>query len=234
VLGSLAKLLGGNIVSGVNTLVETIWGSEEKDAVRRARRRQGSVGQFASEFRRLENRTWWDALVDGLNRLPRPVLVFLVLGYFALAYLDPTEFQVLNTALDGVPDEAWFLLGAIVTFYFGARELEKNRSKAMTLSRAQFADMQSRIAELRGRDTGRADDPLPHDPVPNGAALEGDIAPTPGAASGAGPAGASPESRLNGGGTAAEDPPDPASDRPRRDAVIRDWFARHRREVRGH
>jgi hypothetical protein len=222
-LGSLAKLFGGNIASGVNRLVETIWGSAEKDAVRRARRRRDSTDQFAAEFRRLENRTWWDALVDGLNRLPRPVLVFLVLGYFGLAYVDPTEFQVLNTALDGVPDEAWFLLGAIVTFYFGARELEKNRSKAMTLSRAQFADMQSRIAALRGGEAGRTD-----------AAGEAPSSSAPSAASPV-PATAGPSSgaRPNGVDTADEAPVEAGSDRPRRDAVIKDWFARHRRDVRG-
>jgi len=151
-LGKLGQLFGGGLVQGVTRLVETVWGSAEKDAARKARRRGRATSQFAAEFRRLAERTWWDAFIDGLNRLPRPTLVILVLGYFALAYADPTEFQILNTALEGVPQPAWYLLGAIVTFYFGARELDKGRKTKLALSETQFAEQQARIAELRARD----------------------------------------------------------------------------------
>jgi hypothetical protein len=142
-------VFGGRLLKGANTLIETIWGSAENDAARSARRRGRATRQFAGEFRRLETRTAWDAFVDGLNRLPRPTLVILVLGYFVLAYADPTEFQILNTALEGVPKPAWYLLGAIVTFYFGARELDKGRKTKLALSESQFAEQQRRIAELR-------------------------------------------------------------------------------------
>jgi hypothetical protein len=181
-LDRIGSLIGGGLLTGANTLVETIWGSSEKDSRRRARRRADAVAQFAAEFRRLEKRTWWDSFIDGLNRLPRPTLVVLVLGYFALAYVDPVEFQVLNTALEGVPDEAWFLLGAIVTFYFGARELEKSRQKKLTLSRAQFVEQQARLAELRAQaappapsppapadEPGPADEPARETPMPDAA-----------------------------------------------------------------
>lgn len=157
-LDKLGRLFGGGLLRGANRLVETIWGSAENDAARAADRRARATSQFAGEFRRLAARTWWDAFIDGLNRLPRPTLVVLVLGYFALAYADPTEFQILNTALEGVPQPAWYLLGAIVTFYFGARELDKGRKTKLALSEAQFAEQQARIAELRERsDQGEPD-----------------------------------------------------------------------------
>ena len=213
-LGKLGQLLGGNVLKGANKLVETVWGSEENESLRRAKRRSEAVDQFSKEFRKLENRTWWDALVDGLNRLPRPVLVVMVLGYFGLAYGDPTEFQVLNTALDGVPDEAWFLLGAIVTFYFGARELDKNRGKSLTLTKAQFADQQARIHELRegAGQTAKGD-----------ASAEQGGAPSP-----------KPEASRNRDTGAAGHVSDAryqaemASDRPLSDKVIREWNERHR------
>ena len=150
-LGKLGRLFGGGLLKGANRLVETVWGSAENDAARAARRRARATSQFAGEFRRLAARTWWDAFIDGLNRLPRPTLVILVLGYFGLAYADPTEFQILNTALEGVPQPAWYLLGAIVTFYFGARELDKGRKAKLALSEQAFAEQQARIAELRRR-----------------------------------------------------------------------------------
>lgn len=156
-LGKLGQVLGGGVIDSANKLVETIWGSAEKDAARKARRRNRATQQFAAEFRRLQQRTAWDAFVDGLNRLPRPTLVSLVLGYFVLAYADPTEFQVLNTALEGVPKPAWYLLGAIVTFYFGARELDKGRKAKLALSEKQFAEQQERIETIRARGDGAAD-----------------------------------------------------------------------------
>jgi hypothetical protein len=149
-LGKITDVLGGNLLTGANAVIETIWGSAENDAARKARRRARATSQFAAEFRRLAQRTAWDAFVDGLNRLPRPTLVILVLGYFVLAYADPTEFQILNTALEGVPRPAWYLLGAIVAFYFGARELDKGRKTKLAMSESQFAEQQRRIAELRG------------------------------------------------------------------------------------
>jgi hypothetical protein len=85
--------------------------------------------QFATEFRQLERRTWFDSLIDGLNRLPRPIIVVMIIGYFLAAWRDPEEFQIINTALDAVPERMWIIAGVIVTFYFGARELAKLRDQ---------------------------------------------------------------------------------------------------------
>ena len=106
--------------------------------------------QFATEFRRLERRTWFDSLVDGFNRLPRPVIVAMIMAYFLAAWRDPEEFQIINTALDAVPERMWIIAGVIVTFYFGARELAKLRDqRRMALSAAAFAEQQRRIDVLR-------------------------------------------------------------------------------------
>ncbi len=88
------------------------------------------MGQFAQEFRTLQNRTWWDALIDGLNRLPRPAMALGTIGLFVYAMTDPVGFGVRMQGLALVPDELWYLLGAIVGFFFGARELSSARSTA--------------------------------------------------------------------------------------------------------
>lgn len=64
----------------------------------------------------------FDALVNGLNRLPRPLLALGTLALFVYAMLDPEGFAVRMAGLATVPDPLWWLLGAVVAFYFGARE----------------------------------------------------------------------------------------------------------------
>jgi hypothetical protein len=64
----------------------------------------------------------FDAFVNGLNRLPRPFLALGTLGLFVYAMADPAGFAVRMRGLAEVPEPMWWLLGAVVAFYFGARE----------------------------------------------------------------------------------------------------------------
>jgi len=77
--------------------------------------------QFATEFGNTGKRTWFDSLVDGLNRLPRPLLTFGVLFFFVLAPINPARFLEIATAYEAMPDGYWTLLTVIVGFYFGGR-----------------------------------------------------------------------------------------------------------------
>lgn len=65
----------------------------------------------------------FDRVINGLNRLPRPMLALGTLGLFVFAMVDPGAFAARMVGLDAVPEPLWWLLGAIVSFYFGAREL---------------------------------------------------------------------------------------------------------------
>jgi hypothetical protein len=65
---------------------------------------------------------WFDRMVNGLNRLPRPLLAFGTLGLFVYAMVEPESFGERMVGLNLVPDPLWWLLGAVVGFYFGARE----------------------------------------------------------------------------------------------------------------
>jgi len=64
----------------------------------------------------------FDRFVNGLNRLPRPLLAFGTLGLFVYAMIDPVHFAQRMIGLNYVPEPLWWLLTAIVGFYFGARE----------------------------------------------------------------------------------------------------------------
>ena len=71
----------------------------------------------------------FDAFVNGLNRLPRPMLALGTLGLFAFAMADPAAFSVRMQGLASVPEPLWWLLGAVVSFYFGAREAHHFRAR---------------------------------------------------------------------------------------------------------
>jgi len=71
---------------------------------------------------------WFDGFVNGLNRLPRPMLAIGTLGLFAYAMADPEGFALRMRGLAEVPEPLWWLLGAVVAFYFGAREAHHLRT----------------------------------------------------------------------------------------------------------
>ncbi|MFT5880189.1 MAG: hypothetical protein ACI86X_001316 [Moritella sp.] len=84
-------------------------------------RDMASLNQFSTEFHTRENRTWWDSFVDGLNRLPRPLLTIAIISFFVLAPFDPARFIEIAKAYDLMPPGYWALLSVIIGFYFGGR-----------------------------------------------------------------------------------------------------------------
>lgn len=85
-----------------------------------------ALEQFSSEFKR-ERGNWFNNLVDGLNPLPRPVLALGTVRLFVFTVVDPVAFSTRMVGLDAISRELWWLLGAIVSFCFGARELHYSR-----------------------------------------------------------------------------------------------------------
>ncbi len=87
---------------------------------------QAALAQFGGEFSQ-PKRTWFDALVDGLNRLPRPALAFATIALFAYAMYEPVGFAARMQGLSQIPEQLWWILSAVIMFYFGARELHHAR-----------------------------------------------------------------------------------------------------------
>jgi hypothetical protein len=94
--------------------------------------------QYAAEFAQ-PRKGWFDRLIDGLNRLPRPMMALGTLSLFVVAMYDPIWFATRMQGLALVPEPLWWLMGAIVGFYFGARHQVKGqefqRSIADTMAR---------------------------------------------------------------------------------------------------
>ncbi|NHF72733.1 holin family protein [Paracoccus xiamenensis] len=87
-----------------------------------------AITQLSAEFGS-DRRGWFDDLMNGLNRLPRPLLTLGTLGLFVYAMVEPAGFSQRMVGLQTVPEPLWWLLGAIVSFYFGAREAHYFRSR---------------------------------------------------------------------------------------------------------
>jgi hypothetical protein len=139
------KAVGGTVVD-----VKKAWSGSKADQDLYAHEQfVAGVQSYAAEFAPRKNRTWWDSLWDGINRMPRPLIVIAIFWYFSLSYRNPTEFQVLNTALETVPERMWWIMSAVVSFYFVAREFQKDRDTKMALSDKEFGEVQKRIAKLR-------------------------------------------------------------------------------------
>lgn len=103
----------------IGDMVKTFFGSKEKRDKYEANRNTSIHEQFANEFGNSNN--WFDSLIDGVNRLPRPVFAFGTIYLFFLCWSEPDKFVEGAKNLELMPDQAWWILGTIVVFFFGGR-----------------------------------------------------------------------------------------------------------------
>ena len=128
-MGLIAALTGiGGALRGAEGLAEVFVGNKTKENAAQHAEYLAALAQLAQEFEH-PRESWFDATISGLNRLPRPALAIGTLGLFVYAMADPIGFADRMQGLDLVPDQLWWLLGAIVSFYFGAREMHYLRSR---------------------------------------------------------------------------------------------------------
>lgn len=139
-MGLIGRIMNLTFGNGRNVVAETAQvfrENAENAGARHGALQSDTLAQFAAEFARPQSSPF-DRLVDGLNRLPRPLLAFGTLGLFASAMVDPIWFASRMQGVALVPDPLWWLMGAIVSFYFGARHQAKSqdfqRSVAATMT----------------------------------------------------------------------------------------------------
>ena len=139
VIDGLFTLLFGNGRNLVRDTAEVFIENAEAGAKRSHDQQNATLQQFAAEFTQ-PRKGWFDRFIDGLNRVPRPAMALGVLGLFVAAMFDPIWFASRMQGIALVPEPLWWLLGAIVSFYFGARHQEKGqdfqRSIATTMANA--------------------------------------------------------------------------------------------------
>lgn len=130
-MGLMGRILGAGgaareVGAAVTGIAEVFAGNRAQREAAEAGQLTATLGEYAAEF--TGPRTgWFDGFVNGLNRLPRPMLAISTLALFGYAMAEPAGFSVRMRGLELVPEPLWWLLGAIVSFYFGARELHYRR-----------------------------------------------------------------------------------------------------------
>ena len=134
-MGVIGKLIGGP--GAVTALGEAAMGVAEVFVPSATKRMELSAEAQMAALRQLGEEyqhpalSWFDRLVNGLNRMPRPMLAFGTIGLFTYAMVDPEAFAQRMVGLNAVPEPLWWLLGAIVAFYFGARETHYFRTRGV-------------------------------------------------------------------------------------------------------
>ena len=147
-LGFLSSLFGGGTLTAAKGIAETFVGNATARQEQQHTEQMAVLNQFASEFIAARpNRTWWDSLVDGLNRLPRPVMTFGTIGLFAWVVIDPIAFTEAMVALSAVPEPLWMILVTIIAFWFGGKILQKDLPARWRVN----PDAASKALETAGR-----------------------------------------------------------------------------------
>lgn len=155
-MGLIERIFSIAFGSGTNVVrdtVEVFRENAEGGAVRSAQVQQQAMAQYGGEFV-APRRGWFDRFMDGLNRLPRPALALGTLGLFVTAMVNPLWFSERMQGIALVPEPLWWLLGVIVSFYFGARHQVKaqdfQREIVGTMARVpQVLDNIQKIQKLR-------------------------------------------------------------------------------------
>lgn len=146
---------GRNVVART---AEVFRENAEAGARRRTEERGAAVNQFDAEFG-AGQAGLFDRIMDGVNRLPRPALALGTLGLFIAAMVDPVWFAARMQGIALVPEPLWWLLGVIVSFYFGARHQFKGQSyrNSIVRSAAQAPRIAASIAALEAARSGSDD-----------------------------------------------------------------------------
>ena len=147
----------GMVFGGGNNLIrdtaEVFVKNAEKGAAREAVMRGDALAQFAGEFA-VQKRGLFDRFMDALNRIPRPAMALGTLGLFTAAMFDPIWFASRMQGIALVPEPLWWLLGAIVSFYFGARHQLKNQQFQQQIA-ASLAHTPTVLSNLKALDAMR-------------------------------------------------------------------------------
>lgn len=125
----------GNNMNYLKDTVEVFRENAEQDATRQHALRVDVLNQFGREFD-VSKTSVFDRVIDGVNRLPRPALALGTLALFVAAMIDPIWFSERMQGIALVPEPLWWLLGVIVSFYFGARYQVKSQQFQESIARS--------------------------------------------------------------------------------------------------
>lgn len=125
-IGSILNVLFGPNGNVVRNTVEVFRENKEASAVRDAKAQTAAIEAFRAEFTATHGGRF-NQFMDGVNRIPRPALALSMIGLFASAMINPVWFSERMQGVALVPEPLWWLMGVVVSFYFGARHQIKGQ-----------------------------------------------------------------------------------------------------------
>ena len=164
-MGLITRAMGLVFGGGRNVIADTaavFRENAEAAAGRSLTLQTAAMEQFSREFA-TPRRGLFDRLMDGVNRLPRPAMALGTLGLLVAAMVDPIWFASRMEGIALVPEPMWWLLGAIVSFYFGARHQAKGQEfrRSIIDSVAQASAVTGNIRALEALAEEAASGPAP-------------------------------------------------------------------------
>lgn len=163
----LTNLLGGNLVTGIGSTVEQVAGvfgvNKEAQAQRDYEASDRDTNalmsaqrQFAREF--TEPRNFFDSVINGLNRLPRPLMAFGAIALLIGPFINPIEYSASISALQLIPEYLWGIIGAVFAFYFGSRAWQEKRRMQVTADHTK--EVMRHMREIRAMKPARKASPV--------------------------------------------------------------------------
>lgn len=153
-MGMIDRFIGmGATVTAVGAAASTVAEVLTPNATRQMELRETAhtqaLAQHQAEFDGA-GRGWFDGVMNGMNRLPRPLLTLGTIGLFIHAMVDPVSFAARMEGLALVPEPLWWLMGAIVSFYFGAREAHYFRRRVWPDAKVRTRVIEAAAAQNDG------------------------------------------------------------------------------------
>jgi hypothetical protein len=73
----------------------------------------------------------WDAFVDAVGRLPRPIMIFMAIGFFVWSVAwSRGDFVVWAEAMAKVPDPVWYTISIIIGVVWGSKKFAEDYATA--------------------------------------------------------------------------------------------------------
>lgn len=139
--GLIGKSVGGSVLDKAGGIVEKIVDQKGSKEAASAAVDKASVDQWAAESAKV-SRNWFDSLVDGFNRLMRPVaFAFTVWIVMVWPQYDIIGFQKAMVAYEAVPEWLVGLVLSVWGFLFTSRFLTKDMTKLRSKSTKEFQEI---------------------------------------------------------------------------------------------
>jgi hypothetical protein len=149
-IGNVLSFIFGGGRDSLKDTVQVFRENAEAGAERASKVQMQAMQQFGAEYA-IARQGRFDRFMDGLNRLPRPALALGTLGLFVSAMVAPLWFAERMQGIALVPEPLWWLLGVIVSFYFGARHQVKAQKfqQEIVASMAHVPTVMENVQQLR-------------------------------------------------------------------------------------